>query len=768
MPRQPNDAPAAPAAASTAEAGFQHLADSNLLGIVFFTTDGWVTGANEAFLRLVGYSLEEAIARPFFWRDISAPEFAAMDERAREEFRANGAAAPYEKEYIRKDGRRVPALIGAVALNAERDRGVSFVVDLSERRLAEAEVARTNALLRSTLESTADGIIVVDLEGRIVSTNRRFAEMWRIPDAVLASRDDSVAIAWVLDQLRDPDGFVAKVKELYANRAASSYDVLHFKDGRVFERYSQAQIVDGEPTGRVWSFRDVTEHRLAEAALRESERRARALIENSSEGILTMSPDGIVLWASPSATIMTGYPLERLRGISISDLFHPEDLERVSELVGITLSEPHERPRARARIRHADGQWRTFEGTITNLLKESGIHALVVHFKDLTESLALQEQLHQAQKMDAIGRLAGGVAHDFNNLLTAIVGNAELLRDQLDPKSAAALDLAEIEKAAQRAAGLTSQLLAFSRRQVLQPKVMDLDAVIAGVQRMLQRLIGEDVRLVFTLCGDTWVRADRSQMEQVLVNLVVNARDAMPTGGAITVTTEVHELAEVQAQRVGVAPGAWVVLTVTDTGHGMDEATQARVFEPFFTTRKEGTGLGLSTVYGVIRQSGGLIAVESEPGQGTTFTVHLPLVDAPEEVPESHDEARSAAGGTETILLVEDEPSVRDLASKFLRRQGYRVLEARDGTSALKEIARHAGPIDLLLTDVVMPDFSGPEVARRVREGRPSTKVLYMSGYTDDAMLQHGVLRQETPFLQKPFNAKELAAKVREVLDSKA
>ena len=640
-------------------------------------------------------------------------------------------------------------------------------VGADPRHLAD-ELARTNALLRSTLESTADGIIVVDLEGRIVSTNRRFAEMWRIPEAVLASRDDSVAIAWVLDQLRDPDGFVAKVKELYANRTASSYDVLHFKDGRVFERYSQAQIVDGEPTGRVWSFRDVTEHRLAEAALRESERRARALIENSSEGILTMSPDGVILWASPSATIMTGYPLERLRGTNIADLFHPEDLERVSELVGLTLESPHERPRARARIRHADGNWRTVEGAITNLLKESGIHALVVHFKDLTESLALQEQLTQVQKLDAIGRLAGGVAHDFNNLLTAIVGHAELLRDELDPESQAALDLAEIEKAAERAAGLTSQLLAFSRRQVVQPMVMDLDVTIEGVQRMLQRLIGEDVKLDFTLCGDAWVLADRSQMEQVLMNLVLNARDAMPRGGTITVTTTVQEVDEVTTQRVGVPPGNWMVLKVADTGHGMDEATKARLFEPFFTTRKEGTGLGLATVYGVVRQGGGKIAVDSELDQGTTFTVFLPHVLAPETLPAAEHEARAARGGNETILLVEDEPSVRDLAAKILRKQGYQVLEARDGTSALKEISRHAGPIDLLLTDVVMPDFSGPEVARRVREGRPSTRVLYMSGYTDDAMLQHGVLRQETPFLQKPFSARDLAAKVREVLDLKS
>jgi PAS domain S-box-containing protein len=752
--------------ASAAEAAFQHLADANLFGIEFFTLDGRVYQVNDAWLRMVGYTREDIAAQPQLWRQITPPEYLHLDEQAFKELAERGTATPWEKEYIHKDGRHVTVLMSAIMLSERRDRGVCLVVDVTARHRAEAELARTNALLRSTLESTADGILVVDPEGRIVSANHRFGEMWRIPEAVLASRDDSAAIAWVLDQLRDPDGFIAKVKELYANKTASSYDVLHFKDGRVFERYSQPQVVDGKPTGRVWSFRDVTEHRLAEAALRESERRARALIENSSEGILTMSPDGVILWASPSATTMTGYALDRLRGMNIAELFHPDDLERVVDLVGKTLHEPHSRPRDRARIRHADSTWRTFEGTITNLLKESGIHALVVHFRDQTESLALQEQLAQAQKMDAIGRLAGGVAHDFNNLLTAIVGHAELLRDQIVKEDAALEDLGEIEKAAERAAGLTRQLLAFSRRQVLQPRVLDLDLIITGMQRMLQRLIGEDVRLEFVASGDAWVRADRSQMEQVVLNLVVNARDAMPRGGTIAVVTARQDLNDVVAHRLGLPVGRYVVLTVADTGHGMDPATQARVFEPFFTTRKDGTGLGLSTVYGVVRQSGGLIAVTSEPGRGTLFTVHLPWVEPPPELAREVAQTGEMPRGTETILLVEDEASVRDLTAKILRQWGYTVLEAHDGHSALSVLGRYSGPIHLLLTDVVMPDMSGPEVARRVREGRPSTKVLYMSGYTDDAVLQHGVLTRETPFLQKPFMARELAMKLREVLES--
>jgi PAS domain S-box-containing protein len=629
---------------------------------------------------------------------------------------------------------------------------------------AEADLASARALLRATMEATGDGILMVDDAGRIISYNTTFAEMWRIPPAVLESRDDDTVIAWVLDQLRDPETFVARVRDLYADPSASSEDVLLFKDGRVFERYSQAQIGEGGPAGRVWSFRDVTEHRLAEAALRESERRSRALIENSSEGIITATPDGVVLWASPSTVRLLGHRIEEVRGRNVAEFVHPDDLPLVLELFGRVLAEPHERPLGRTRTRHADGHWLTLEATFTNLMKEPGLHAIVWHVRDVTESLALQEQLVQAQKMDAIGRLAGGVAHDFNNLLTAIVGHAELLKHQLTEGTPAFEDVEEIEKAAARAAGLTQQLLAFSRRQVLQLTVLDLDAVVAGMQRMLHRLIGEDVQLTFEAGGPAWIKADPSQMEQVILNLVVNARDAMPTGGTIRIESSARELGDIQSDQLGIEPGRYVVLTVADNGHGMDAATRARVFEPFFTTRKHGTGLGLSTVYGVVRQSGGLITVESQPGTGTVFTVHLPSVAAPAAADRAAP-AAAPADGTETILLVEDEERVRNLTVKILRQRGYQVLEAENGSAALAAERAHAGPIDLLLTDVVMPDLSGPEVARRVLERRPGIGVLFMSGYTDDAVLQHGVSSQDTPFLQKPFTPIALTGKVREVLD---
>jgi PAS domain S-box-containing protein len=632
---------------------------------------------------------------------------------------------------------------------------------------AEAELVRANSLLRATLESTADGILVVDREGRIVTSNQRFADLWRIPEEVLASRDDEAAIRCVLGQLTDPDAFVAKVHELYADASASSYDVLHFTDGRIFERYSQPQVSDGVAVGRVWSFRDVTQHRNAEAALRESERRSSALIENSSEGIVTLAGDVVIRWASPSATHLLGCALEQLRGRNMTEFIHPDDAQAVVDLFTHIVLEPAERVATRWRIKDAAGRWAVLEGIFTNLLTEPGLHAVVLHFRDVTESLALQEQLAQAQKMDAIGRLAGGVAHDFNNLLTAIVGHTELLKDQLAADSPALADLAEIERAANRATGLTQQLLAFSRRQVLQPAVLEIDAAIDRMRRMLERLIGEDVKLVVRPGAAGSVRFDPTQMEQVLLNLVVNARDAMPRGGTIVIETAARDVDDAAARRIGVPPGPYAVLTVRDTGHGMDEAVRARVFEPFFSTRKQGTGLGLSTVYGAVRQGGGVVAVESEPDRGTIFTIHLPRVTAPEVAPAAVSAAGSQADGTETVLLVEDEASVRELAARILRQRGYRVLEAPNGAVAIVTAHQHVGPIQLLLTDVVMPDLSGPNLADRLRTVRPDMRTLFMSGYTDEAVVHHGVLAGVTALLQKPFTPGALAAKVREVLDEK-
>jgi two-component system cell cycle sensor histidine kinase/response regulator CckA len=393
---------------------------------------------------------------------------------------------------------------------------------------------------------------------------------------------------------------------------------------------------------------------------------------------------------------------------------------------------------------------------------------------DITDRKHLADQLRQSAKLQAVGELAGGVAHDFNNLLMVVKGHAEMLTDRLakipaDLSAPARQNVEQIQQAAERATGLTRQLLAFSRMQVLQPRVLDLNDAVAGMIQMVSRVIGENIELAFLPGAKLGrVKADPSQIEQVILNLVVNARDAMPEGGRLTIETLNVDLDRNYVQQHAVVePGPYVMLTVSDTGSGIDPETQARIFEPFFTTKTQGrgTGLGLATVYGVVKQSGGYIWVYSEVGQGTTFKVYLPQV--PSEVEKSAPEKIVArpAPGTETILFVEDEESVRELVSEYLRGRGYTILEAPDGVQALELAEKHPGKIHLLITDVVMPRVSGRELATRLTAARAGLKVLYISGYTDDSIFRHGVLEGGMSFLQKPFNLKAIAQKVREVLD---
>jgi signal transduction histidine kinase len=404
----------------------------------------------------------------------------------------------------------------------------------------------------------------------------------------------------------------------------------------------------------------------------------------------------------------------------------------------------------------------------------TGVRSMI---EDITERRraeeALQkseEQLRQWQRVEAIGRLAGGVAHDFNNLLMTIKGCSELLLGGLDPRDPRREEVEEIQKAAERATALTRQLLAFGRRQVLQPQVLDLNEVVANVDRMLQRLIGEDIQLLTVLDPELWpVKVDPGQIEQVIMNLAVNARDAMPGGGKLTIETANVILDEGYARRhVSVKPGPCVMLAVTDTGSGMDKETQSHLFEPFFTTKRtgEGAGLGLSTVYGIVKQSGGNIWAYSELGQGTTFKIYLPRVEEAVKTYRPKTAPTVSPGGSETILLVEDEEAVRTIVSKILQNRGYTVLEAHHGNEALQICERHEGPIHLMVTDVVMPQVSGRELAERLTLLRPEIRVLFMSGYPDNAIVHHGVLGAGTAFLQKPFTLNALECKVRELLDA--
>jgi len=505
------------------------------------------------------------------------------------------------------------------------------------------------------------------------------------------------------------------------------------------------------------------------ATLRATETSYATLVEHAPVGIYRSTPDGKFLAVNTALVHLLGHgSAEDVLHLNMSRDVYADPAERQRLLDRDTYTD-REYDEVEATWKRKDGRLLTVQlsvRAVRNAARQVEYYETFV--RDITEQRRLQTQLVQSQKMEAVGRLAGGIAHDFNNLLTVITTSCELLLEDLAPADPKREDVEQVRKAADGAAALTRQLLAFSRQQVLTPQIVDLGDVVAGVEKMLRRVIGEDVDLVTVLGSDAGaVKADVGQLEQVLMNLAVNARDAMPTGGKLTIeTANVEHDPDYAREQEAAAVSRFVMLAVSDTGIGMDEATKAKIFEPFFTTKElgKGTGLGLATVYGIVRQSGGFIWVYSEPGMGTTFKIYLPQVDAVAEAGAAKAAPGTSRRGTETVLLVEDAAAVRAVTHQALARQGYTVLDAPNGAEALRIAASHPGPIHLLLTDVVMPGLSGRQLSDQLARLRPDTKVLYTSGYTDDAVVRHGVLESGIAYLQKPFTVDGLARKVREVL----
>ncbi len=523
---------------------------------------------------------------------------------------------------------------------------------------------------------------------------------------------------------------------------------------------------------------EARERQGIEAAARELQRAheavARALadreniMESVADILYTLDGSGMLTGWNRRLELVTRFQPQDLRGRPVAEMFEEEDRAAVAAVISAAARGGH--GEREARLICKDGTPIPYQFSCVPLRDPQGeVIGLTGVGTDISERKRLEEQLWQSQKMEAVGRLAGGVAHDFGNLLTVVHARAQLALQRLGPASPARQDIELIDATAVRAGKLVRQLLAFSRKQVLQPKVLDLNAEVEGVERMLQPLIGEDISLVITLAPELGrVKADPVQLEQVLINLIVNARDAMPHGGGLTVETANVELDEAFVlEHSGASTGPHVVLRVRDTGVGMDAATRARIFEPFFTTKQigKGTGLGLATVYGIVKQHGGYVAVDSEPGSGSTFAVYLRRVD--EEPDAGAPAATASTPGGETVLVVDDEEEVRTLACEVLRRQRYVVLEGATPEEALAICERHEGAIDLLLTDVVMPRMSGRELAERVAPMRPEAKIMYMSGYMGDVIGRHGVLASGA-FIQKPFTPSGLAEKVREALGTPA
>jgi two-component system cell cycle sensor histidine kinase/response regulator CckA len=607
--------------------------------------DGGLRYLNRAVAEIYGRTRADLLGTPGLLSQALHPDDRERAERAWRELGGQGRAT-CEVRILRPDREERAARMRLSVLRDGTGAAVSvvgIVRDITETRQADAWLASSVSLLEAALDSTADGILVVDREGRFNRFNAQFVEMWRLPEEIVEEGDDEKALAYAVGQLKDPRTFYEKVQALYSHPEEESFDVLEFRDGRIFERYSRPQRIGDAVVGRVWCFRDVTQRTRAE------------------------------------------------------------------------------------------------------------------------------EDLRQRQKMEAIGRLAGGIAHDFNNILTVITGYSNALLAEARLSGSARQGLEEIQDASERAASFTRQLLAFGRRQQIRPETLQVAQVVAEMEHMLRRLLDERIALSFVADPTSGnVRADRAQLEMAVLNLVANASDAMPRGGMLSVgVRDAHLSADTRVGLFSVPAGDYVVLEVSDSGSGIDAETQAHVFEPFYTTKQagRGTGLGLATVFGIVEQAGGSVTVESAPDRGSTFSLYLPRTrdERPVEAPEPA--ADAALRGTERILLVEDEESVRRLVAGILTESGYEVRAARNGREGLEVAERCGHAIDLVVTDVVMPGLGGAELMTRLRERRPALPVIYVSGYTSEPEPGGAALREEDHFLEKPHSPSQLLVLVRRALD---
>ena len=679
----------------------------------------------------------------------------SLDEETAAEYIKAGAADYVVKHHLERVG---PAVLRALDLRRAR----------AEQARAEEARRQGEERFRALIEHGADAVALVAPDGTLLFASHSIERLLGFAPAELVGHPGFERV-----HPDDVPRVHAALRDIVATPGTPAGLELRWRHKDGSWRHIDAVAVDrlAEPAvgAIVVNFRDVSERRKAEAALRESEERYRTLVEGVRDIIFALSPEGTLASLNPAFETITGWRREEWVGQPFERLVHPEDLPLALELLGRVVR-GELRPASQFRVRTAKGDFRVGEFSATPQLHEGRLVGILGIGRDVTERVQLEQQLRQAQKMEAVGRLAGGIAHDFNNILTAITGYADLLLEDLGPTDPRRQDADEIHKAAERAAGLTRQLLAFSRQQVLQPTVLEVNNLVSDLEKMLRRLLGEDVELSTRLAPTTGrVKADPGQLEQVIMNLAVNARDAMPNGGKLTLETGNVELDEVYAtDHYPARAGPFVLLAVSDTGIGMSDETQAHMFEPFFTTKEKGkgTGLGLATVYGIIKQSGGFIWVYSEVGHGTTFKLYLPRVEElAERASEPAQGPARAAHGTETVLVVEDEAPVRSVARQVLERHGYTVLEAPSAEAALDLATRYSGTIHLLLTDVVMPGLNGRELASRLADLRPDARVIFMSGYTDDAVTRHGVLEPGSAYVQKPFTPDAIARRVREVLD---
>jgi PAS domain S-box-containing protein len=727
------------------------------------TREGRLLDVNRAFVQCFrGYNRESLLHTP------TEDLYVDPDDRARwgALLESTDTAGTFEAQMRRLDGTTFWAR-GTVHPERTADGEPicnGLIEDISERRRAERRLQTSEVRYRRLFEAARDGILILDAEtAEIVDVNPFLCELLKL------SREDVVGRRlWEIGPFGDMSASKVNFRQLQTAEYIR-YDDLPLETASgakvAVEFVSNVYEADGVRVIQC-NIRDITARKQAAETRAVLVRAA----EQVAESIIITDPGGRIVYVNPAFERVSGWTSEEaigrtpriLKSGAHDDIFYRamwETLARGSVWTGRLVN------------RGKDGALFEEEATISPVRDPAGqIVNYVAVKRDITAEARLEQQLWQARKMEAVGRLAAGVAHDFNNLLGVITGYGEMVHRGLVGADPLRGKVEQILKAAERAVDLTRQLLAFGRRQVLRPRVLDLNTVVPDMELMLRRLIGEDVELAIRLAPRLGrVKADRGQIEQVLMNLAANARDAMPEGGRITIETQNVVLAPPEgAPDVPAQPGPHVLLVVADTGLGMDEATQARIFEPFFSTKDvgKGTGLGLATVYGIVEQSGGHVSVRSELGLGTTFTIYLPRVDEEEDPMPRSAALGPLPGGTETVLLAEDETSLRELLREALEASGYSVLVARNGEEALQIAGAHPGPIHVMVTDVVMPGITGPKAVDLITATRPDMQVLFISGYNDEAVLRHGVIGRRGAIVSKPFSPDVLLRKIREFLDA--
>ena len=650
--------------------------------------------------------------------------------------------------------------------------------DIHDRKRAEDALRESEEKYRSltndVLDSSAIGVFLLDSDFRVVWVNQALERYFGLRRDEVVGKDKRQLIRErIADIFQDPEIFTEKVFNTYDDNTYIENFECHVlangeREERWLEHWSQPIRTGLYAGGRVEHYSDITEQKQTETILQEGEEKYRFLVENAGEAIF-IAQDEALKFCNPATERLTGYSKEELASISFVKFIHPEDREMVLERYQKRLR--NEKVETGYSFRFIDrngmGHWVYITSTITSW---EGKPATLNFVNDISSQKNMEAQLRQAQKMEAVGTLAGGVAHDFNNLLTTIIGNAELALMQIYKGDPLNEYIEEIKNAGNTAASLTRQLLTFSRKQMIQPKVLSINRILHDMEKMLRRLIREDIEMVLDLDSELWpVNIDPGQIEQVSMNLVVNAGDAMPKGGKLLIETANVHLDRTYFRNHGVenTSGAYVMLALTDNGTGMDEKTRDRIFEPFFTTKEmgQGTGLGLSTVYGIMKQNNGYVWVYSEPGKGTTFKVYFPKAGADEVSDTEEQVGDDLLIGSETILVVEDSKPLLKITQKMLEKYGYRILTAQNGREALEVFSGHDGPIHLILTDLVMPKMGGQDLVEKIQSEKPEVKLVYMSGYTDRAISDNGMLHKDVNFIQKPFSSNDLVRKVREVLN---